>query len=195
MIKIMKTKLAVLVGLMALSAAGTVGGALALTRNSATGSGTAGNFDKAIYLYWGNQETTASLDDVNDLSAGVAQYRYLSVMPKSSKSVSGTVTLTFTLASGGANTHMEGLTVNVYKTDALANDSTVAAAIDGKSASPVLTKSNLSGTISFSVATSESIHVTDAYYAIEVVWSGSNDAEHPTYELGASLTISQAFAA
>lgn len=191
----MKTKLAVLVGLMALSAAGTVGGALALTRNSATGSGTAGNFDKAIYLYWGSESSTASLNDVNDLQAGVAQYRYLSVTPKSSKSVSGTVTLTFTLASGGANTHMEGLTVNVYKTDALATDLTVATAIEGKVASPVLTKSNLSGTTSFAVATAENVHETEAFYAIEVLWSGSNDSEHPTYELDASLTISQAFAA
>ena len=191
----MKTKLAVLVGLMALSAAGTVGGALALTRNSATGSGSAGSFDKAIYLYWGSESTTASLDDVNDLSAGDAQYRYLSVTPKSSKSVAGTVTLTFTLASGGANTHMEGLTVNVYKTDALANDSTVEAAISEKVASPVLTKANLEGTTTFAVSAGEDVHETNAYYAIEVVWTGANDSEHPTYELGASLTISQSFAA
>ena len=159
----MKTKLAVLVGLMALSAAGTVGGALALTRNSATSSGTAGSFDKAIYLYWSSESTTASLANVDDLSAGVAQYRYLSVTPKSSKSVAGTVTLTFTLASGGENTHMEGLTVNVYKTDALATDLTVATAIQGKVAAPVLTKSNLSGTTTFAVATNENVHGKPLY--------------------------------
>ena len=180
---------------MAFSLAGTVGGALALTRNSATGTGTPGAYDKAIYLYWGSESSTAELADMDSLSANTAQYRYLSVTPKSSKTVTGTVTLTFTLASGGAETHMEGLTVSVYKTDSLATDSTVATLIEGKSATPVLDKDHLSGTATFTVSAAEAVHETNAYYAIQVVWTGAIDQQHPTYELGATVNISQSFAA
>lgn len=191
----MKTKFKFLIGLMAFSLAGTVGGALALTRNSATGTGTPGAYDKAIYLYWGSEQTETSLSDMTNLSANTAQYRYLSVTPKSSKSVTGTVTLTFTLAGAGENTHMEGLTVSVFKTDSLAADSTVAGLIEGKTATPVLDKTHLSGTATFTVSAGEAVHETNAYYAIQVVWTGAIDQQHPTYELGATVKISQSFAA
>ena len=46
----MKTTRKVLIGLMALCLAGSVGGVLALTRQQASGTGTAGQFDKAVYL-------------------------------------------------------------------------------------------------------------------------------------------------
>ena len=191
----MKTKKKVLIGLMALCLAGSVGGVLALTSNAATQSGTTGAFDQAVYLYWTTDSSTLTLSDVNDLTAGTPKYRYLTVAPKSTKSVSGNVTLTFTLASGGANTHMEGLSIAVYKTESLATDGTVASLIDGVTAAPTLNKTTLSGTTSFAVTTSSTAHETKAYYAIEVIWTGSNDASHPTYALGANLTIAQSFSA
>ena len=191
----MTTKLKVLIGLMAASLAGGAGGAFALTRNSASSTGTAGAFDKAVYLYWGSESSTASLENVDDLVANTPQYRYLSVTPKSSKGVSGTVTLNFELESGGASTHMKGLTVSVYKTASLATDLTVASLIDGVSAAPVLDESHLTGSTTFTVSTAADVHETEAFYAIKVVWTGINDSEHPTYALGASLTINQSFGA
>ena len=191
----MTTKLKVLVGLMALSLAGGAGGVFALTRSSATQTGTAGAFDKAIYLYWGSEASTANLNTLDNLVASTPKYNYLSVTPKSSASVSGTVTLTFTLSSGGANTHMEGLTVSVYKTASLTDDEHVEAAIGGLTPTPVLTKDSLSGTTTFSVAQGAGVHETNAYYAIKVVWSGAIDTDHPENPMSATLTISQSFGA
>ena len=191
----MKLKGKLLIGLMAVSLAGGIGGAIALTRNSATSGGTPGGFDQAIYLNWESGQSTLSLSDITTLSAGTPQYRYLTVAPKSTKTVTGTVTLTFTLSAGGAETHMKGLTVSVFETASLATDQTVAGLIAEVEAEPILNESNLSGTTSFTVSTNASAHETTKYYAIQVAWTGANDQTHPTYALGASLSISQAFAA
>ena len=191
----MKTKRTVLVGLMALSLLGGVGGALALTRNAASMGGTTGAFDQAIYLNWDSDQATKSLSDVTDLSAGVAQWRYLTVAPKSTKTVSGTVTLTFTLAAATGDYHIKGLTVSVYKTASLATDGTVATLVNEVTPAPVLSESNLSGTTTFAVTTAANAHETTAYYAIKVLWTGANDPAHTSYVLGGSINISQAFAA
>ena len=193
----MNTKSKVLIGLMALCLLGGVGSTLALTRSGAAATGTPGAFDKAVYLYWGTEQSSVEIADVENLQPSVAQYRYLEVSPKSTKSVAGNVTLTFALAPTAGNHHLNGLTVSVYKTVSLATDETVAGLIDGVVAAPVLTAANLSGTTSFAVAASENAHETKAYYAIAVSWDGANDPEegHEAYTLSGSLTIAQSFGA
>lgn len=189
----MKTKRKVLIGLMALSLLGGVGGALALTRNQASLTGTTGAFDQAIYLNWEADQSSITLSDITTLAAGTPQYRYLTVAPKSTKTVAGTVTLSFTLAAGAADTHMKGLTVSVFETASLATDGTVAGLINEVVASPVLDEDHLTGSINITITATGSAHPTTKYYAIQVAWDGSNDSSHLSYVLGASLTISQAF--
>ena len=186
----------ILIGVMAVSLVGGVGSAIALTRTGANGQGRTGKYDEAVYLYWGHESTTATIDNVEDLSAGVAQYRGLTVSPKSTKTVAGNVQLTFTLAPSAGDHHIKGLTVSVYKIDAAFDAGTVATQIEGKVAAPVLNESNLTGTTNLAVST----HVTDAhetvgYYAIKVEWTGANDGEHPSYTLDADITINQTFIA
>ena len=187
--------------LIAIMAACLVGGAgagtaIALTRNGANGGGNQGAYDQAISLYWGHEETSVTISDVENLSAGVAQYRGLTVSPKSSKSVAGNVRLTFTLAKSTGDFHIKGLTVSVYKIDSAFDAGTVETQISEKVAEPVLNESNLTGTTNLAVST----HVTDAhetvgYYAIKVEWTGANDGEHPSYTLDADITINQTFIA
>ena len=135
----------VLIGVMACALAGGVGSALALTRTGANAAGGTGAFDQAVQLYWGHESTTATISNVEDLSAGVAQYRGLTVSPQTTKSLAGNVELTFTL-SATAGHHIKGLTVSVYKIDAAFNEATVQTQIQGKVAEPVLNESNLTGT-------------------------------------------------
>ena len=191
----MNTKSKVLIGLMALCLLGGVGSGLALTRDGASATGTPGAFDKAVYLYWGHEESSVDLPDVEELQPSVPQYVGLTVSPKSSPTVSGNVRLTFTLAASSGNHHIKGLSVSVFKIDAAFDEENVATQIQGKVASPVLNESNLTGTTDLAIAVSESAHETVGYYAIQVNWSGANDAENPTYTLDASITISQAFVA
>lgn len=195
----MNVKSKVLIGLMALSLAGTIGGVFALTRNAASKTGSSGAYDKAIYLFWDHEQTEKTIANVTNLTNGVAQYRYLTVAPKSTKGVAGNVQLTFTLALAGANTHMNGLTVSVFRTASLANDETVAGLINEVVAEPVLNSANASGTTNFAISARDAEHAENfedfAYYAIKVEWNGSNDPEHPTYTMGANLTIAQNFVA
>ena len=189
----MGLKSKILIGAMAVCLLGGVGSALALSRSGASGTGQSGAFDEAIYLYWGSESSTASISNVENLSAGVAQYRGLEVSPKSSKSVAGNVRLTFTLATTAGEHHIKGLTVNVYKINAAFDAETVATQIEGKVATPVLNEEHLTGTTDLAVAASENVHETVGHYAIEISWTGANDAEHPSYTLDAGITISQAF--
>ena len=187
----------ILIGIMAACLVGAAGAgtAIALTRNGANGSGNQGAYDQAISLYWGNEETSATISNVENLAPGVAQYRGLTVSPKSSKTVAGNVRLDFTLAATGGAHHIKGLTVSVYKIDAAFDAENVATQIDGKVAAPVLNESNLTGTTNLAVAASENVHVTTGYYAIEVSWTGANDPAdgHEEYTLDANITISQSF--
>lgn len=190
----MNTKSKVLIGLMALCLLGGVGSTLALTRSGASATGTPGAFDKAVYLYWGHEESSVEIADVENLAAGVAQYRGLTVSPQSSQSLTGNVQIRFTLAPSEGH-HIKGLTVSVYKIDAAFDAENVATQIQGKSASPILNESNLSGVTNLGISAGSGVHETTAYYAIAINWTGANDAEHPAYTLDASLTISQSFVA
>lgn len=189
----------VLIAIMAVCLVGAAGAgtAVALTRNGANGAGNTGKYDQAISLYWGHEETSVTISDVENLSAGVAQYRGLTVSPKSSKTVAGNVRLSFTLAATAGSHHIKGLSVSVYKIDAAFDAGTVATQIEGKVASPVLNESNLTGTADLAVVASENVHETVGYYAIEVAWTGANDPAngHEAYTLDASITISQSFIA
>ena len=191
----MNTKSKVLIGLMALCLLGGVGSTLALTRSGASATGTAGAFDQAIYLNWGTDQTSVTLDNVENLGVNTPVYRYLEVSPKSTKTVAGNVQLTFELAATSGNHHIKGLTVSVYKTASLLTDDTVAAGINGLTASPVLQEGNLTGTVNVAVSASESAHETKAYFAIAVNWTGANDPENLEYTMSGDVTISQAFVA
>ena len=191
----MNTKSKVLIGLMALSLLGGVGSTLALTRTGASATGQPGAFDQAIYLYWGSEQSSVTLSNVENLQKDVAQYRYLEVSPKSTKTVAGNVQLTFALAASEGNHHIKGLKVSVYKTESLLNDETVAAGIAELVAAPVLQEGSLTGQVNVAITAGEAAHETKAYFAIAVEWSGAADLENPTYTLDAAVTISQAFVA
>lgn len=190
-----KTKVLLLSLGMALCIGGGIGSAFAITRTAAGNTGT-GDFDKAINLYWGSKQSTATLTDMDELSVDVAQYRYLSVTPESSKSVTGTVTVSFTLAKAADNEQksydIEGITVKVFETTSLATDETVAELIAGKEAKTTITKLSPTGSASFAVSSSTAVHETNAYYAIQVVYDGSQQPAGK--ELGGQLTIVQSFA-
>ena len=191
----MGLKSKILIGVMAIALVGGVGSAVALTRTGASGTGTPGAFDEAIYLYWGSESTSVSIADVEDLAADTAQYRGLTVTPKSSKSVAGNVRLTFTLAPTAGSHHIKGLTVSVYKIDAAFDAENVVTQIGEKVASPILDEDHLTGTTDLAVAASANVHETIGYYAIKVLWTGANDGTNPSYTLDADITISQSFIA
>ena len=192
----MNTKSKVLIGLMAICLLGGVGSTLALTRRGASATGTPGAFDKAIYLYWDEgQQQSVTIDNVENLAAGVTQYRGLSVNPISSKSVEGKVRLTFTLAATTGEHHIKGLTVSVYEIASVFDAENVTTQIAGKVASPVLSETNLTGVAEFDVETGDEAHYSHANYAIAINWTGANDPEHPSYTLDGSLTIAQSFVA
>ena len=191
----MNTKSKVLIGLMAICLLGGVGSTLALTRTGAEATGTPGAFDKAVYLGWGDNETSVTINNVENLQPSVAQYRGLTVGAETTKSVAGTVRLTFTLAASEGEHHINGLSVSVYKIDAAFDAENAATQIAGKVASPVLDADHLSGTADLEVTTNSLYHRTMGYYAIAINWNGNNDAEHPAYTLDASVTIAQSFIA
>ena len=192
----MNTKSKVLIGLMGLCLLGGVGSTLALTRSGAAATGTPGAFDQTINLYWDEgEETSVTIPNVENLTAGSTQYRGLEVNPLSSKSVQGKVRLSFALAVSEGEHHIKGLTVSVYKISDRFNAENVATQIAGKEASPVLNESNLTGVAEFDVETSSAYHYSHAFYAIAVNWTGAIDTEHPAYTLDASVTITQSFVA
>lgn len=188
----MKTTKVLLLSLgMALCVGGGVGAAVAITRQAAGNTGSSA-FDKAVNLYWGANSSSIELADMESLSVNVPQYRYLTVSPKSSASVSGNVELGFTLATATGTEKtavLTGLTVSVYKTASLATDDTVATLINGVTPEPVLNATTLTGTTSFAAKAASADAV--AYYAIKVVYDGSQIAA--TEQLGATLTIAQSF--
>ena len=114
----MKTTKVLLLSLgMALCVGGGIGAAVAITRQAAGNTGSSA-FDKAVNLYWEAGEASTTLTDMESLSVNVPQYRYLTVSPKSSASVSGNVKLTFTLAEATVEEKtavLKGLTVSVEK--------------------------------------------------------------------------------
>ena len=188
----MNTKSKVLIGLMAICLLGGVGSALALTQTGANAAGQPGAFDKAVYLYWGSDASSVTLNNVEDLQINTPVYRYLEVSPKSTKTVAGNVQLTFTLSALDGH-HIKGLSVSIYKTASLATDETVASLIDGVTPTPVLNESNLSGIDNVAIVAGEAAHETKAYYAIAVEWTGANDPENEALTMAGNVTIAQAF--
>ena len=188
----------ILLGLMALCLAGGVGTTLAAVTVTPGSHEVTETFDQVIELNWGSGSSTASISPVEDLRAGEPQYRSLEVTPKSSKSVAGTVTLTFTI-SVDSGYEATGLTLKVYKTDDLVASNSAASvyedAIDGLTASPSLAGSttNVSGTTTFAVSASSGVHETNAYYVLKFETSGAPVGAGN--EFGADITISQSFAA
>lgn len=190
----MKKKLKALIAMMSVCAIGVVGSTFAFARQQATSSGTTGKYDQAISLYWGDGESDLTLDNCSDLQAGTAQYRYFSVMPQSTKTVTGTVTVTFNLAQSSGDYHLNGLTVKVYRADvAISDDNIETYAVEGN-LKATLDKDNTTKTDTFAVSASSdnNSHTTAKYYAVEVKYDGSYVANKA---LGGSLTISQSFGA
>lgn len=187
----------ILIGVMAACLVGgaAAGTAIALTRNGANGSGSSGKFDEAVYLYWGSEQSSTTINNVESLVAFVPQYRGLTVTPKSTKSVVGNVQLTFTLAQRDGNHHIKGLEVEVYRINEAFDAEHAADQIDGLSVAATLDEEHLTGNVNLAVTSSENVHETTGYYSIKITWDGSADlaAGHESYTLDANLTISQSF--
>ena len=120
--RIMKTKKKVLIGLMALCLAGTVGAAFATAGLVHQGAEQtySSHTDKAIQLDW-DAGSKASIEGINQLAAGENDYRSLQVVLTKTASLTGSarVTLTLTPAVTGAETRtptLSGLTVKAYET-------------------------------------------------------------------------------
>ncbi len=193
----MKKHQKVLLGLALLGLVGGVGTTLALTRKDATTSSVNGNdTDGAVYLYWGDEtQNTAATTEVKDLKANDPQYRCVVVAPKTSASVSGTVSVTFKLATLEADasqsqkaTELPGFKVSIYKEESYSTSSVATTAISTLSMSTD-TKQYVA---SFDVAKGGT---TTVYYTLEFLWDGSAVSDSSTYDFGGSLTISQSFEA
>lgn len=185
-----------LIGLMAVSLAGcVVGGALALTRNGATGNGVAPAFDGAVYLYWDDGvATSATLSDIDSIAINTPVYQKLVVSPRSTKSVSGQVNLTFTMtpADGCVAT---GLSVAIYDTGTTNPDVSTPVAAEAACTAGTLRQtldSSAPKVVSFSVATSDAVHTTVNNYVLKVVYAGGVG---PAETLGATVSIAQSFSA
>lgn len=185
----MKLKNKALIAGMAICLAGSIGAALAAVEGyGAANQNNSASFDSAIYLAWGENGAGATISDVNDLAIGVAQYRSLTVAPKSTKSVTGTVTLTFTMAAS-ANSTVSGMSVKVVKVNEIPGDLST---VDYSTPAVALTDEVLTGTTTFTVSSDTAAHRTTAYYAIEIKWAG---ADQGAGALSGNITIAQSFAA
>ena len=183
-----------LIGLMAVSLAGcVVGGALALTRNGATGNGVAPAFDEAVYLYWdAGVATSATLTDIPNISVGTPVYRKLVVSPQSTKSVAGYVDLTFTMAAADGKV-ATGLSVAIYDTGTtsvdLSDDDEIATyCVDGNLQETL--DASAEKVVSFQVSASDAVHTTVNNYVLKVVYAGGVG---PGQQLGATVSIAQSF--
>ena len=120
----MKTKGKVLIGLMALCLAGTAGAAFAALNYNETPANKSftEQTDKAIYLDW-DSGSKSGITAVNQLAAGQKDYRSLSVVTSKTSSVTGTVTVTFTLTPAtevvGKTATLSGLALRVHETESL----------------------------------------------------------------------------
>ena len=153
-----------------------------------------GQFDQSIYLYWGTGETSATIADVTNLTSGEsnAQYRYISCNPAGSSSVSGHVTLTFTIAGETKDAKvytLDGLKVYIYEG--------VEQPVSGN---PELDANDLVATLNYDVVADRSktaqFTVTNGVgsqnYCMKFVYDGSQKSGD---EWGGLMTISQAFGA
>lgn len=189
---IMKKKFTLLVASLLCLGVG-VGGVLAASL-SGDHKQKASQFDQAVYLYWGAGESQVEIEDVEDLGVGEtnAQYRYVSCNPAGSSTVTGKVTLTFTIAGEEANEKtytLDGLKVYVY--------ADVTAPTSG---APDLSEKVLKATLDYDVEADRTktvqFDVTNGVgsenYCMKFVYDGSQKTGD---EWGGLMTISQAFGA
>ena len=188
----MKKKLKGLIGLMSVCAVGAISGAFALERQGANVSGTAGHYDQAVYLYWGGAQSSLELAPCDELTANVAEYRYFAVAPQTTKSVAGTVTVSFELAENSGDYHISGLTVKVYGADQQINDENKGTYVVEGNLVATLTSAAKTGSDTFSVTANTEKHTTTKYYAVEVVYDGTFVSGKT---LGGTLVIGQSFEA
>ena len=198
-----KTKIILLSLGMALCAGGAIGTALAaVTKNPASSSSTA-SYDKAVVLYWDSDSATkpARLTDMDEVVAGTPQYRHLIVSPKTSKSVSGTVSVNFTLskvAVVGKTATVEGLTIRVYELSSAGSitDDNYISLVDTDNLKTTLIgndSTDATGSATFTVSTSSEVHETTKHYAIEVDYNDSGLGQNE--KLSGQVTINQTFIA
>ena len=184
-----------LIGLMVLCAAGAVtAGALALNKVPANKTVNDG-LDQAIYLYWGEGSSSATISAVENLAKGVKQYRALSVTPRATKSVAGTVTVTFTVEFEKLYS-AEGLTISVYEATSVANAE--AGVFSGSAVTSVdCSEITYSSTEKVSQDFTTTIDVeagedTGKIYSIEFDYNGDDQASGFTF--GGTLAANQSFA-
>ena len=183
---------------MALCAAGGVGTALAAVSKSSASSSSSAKYDSAIFLYWGHESSSATLQDMDELVDNVAQYRHLVVSPKSSKALTGTVSVNFelkTVAVEGKTAVLTGLSVKVYEVSSAEaiTDENVGSLVNEDNLKCSLSPSQTTGSATFTISAGEAAHETVKDYAIKVVYDGTPVAS--TEKLSAELTINQSFAA
>lgn len=183
---------------MALCAAGGVGTALAAVSKSSASSSSSAKYDSAIFLYWGHESSSATLQDMDELVDNVAQYRHLVVSPKSSKALTGTVSVNFelkTVAVEGKTAVLTGLSVKVYEVSSAQaiTDENVGSLVNEDNLKCSLSPSQTTGSATFTISAGEAAHETVKDYAIKVVYDGTPVAS--TEKLSAELTINQSFAA
>ncbi len=196
----MKKHQKVLLGLMVLGLAGTVGTTFALTRKSATSSINGNGTDTAIYVTWGKNATT-DFAEVEDLEAKKPVYRYVVMQSNSSKSLAGTLSLTFTLNVGQQETAvadtnnyvLTGLTVDIYSVDTYQKTS-----FSTEGDNPTDTKlATLDATTTntyqhdVTITASESTQTINKYYTLVFTWDGTPIGDGNTF--GGYLAISQSF--
>ena len=188
----MKKRQKVLLGLMALGLVGGIGSAVALTRTAAEQKNTSLGTDKAVYLYW-DENTTAknSIAEVENLTANSTEYRYIVVAPKMSKTLEGTVSITFTLSvDSSRNQELAGLTVDITENSSADKNGT--AVVNGYTGSLNLTETGKNtATATFDVNGASDAAPTK-YYKIGFTWDGTSVSDGKTF--GGSLGISQSFA-
>jgi hypothetical protein len=182
---------------MALCAAGGIGTAVALTREGKTVTDTSNHFDKAICLYWSEDGSSVDLDDMDELTVGHSDYRKLTVAPKKSASLAGTVSVNFELEAQEAEGSVtKGITVNVYNLDSLPEGEVTeanAASVIGETPASVTingSSSTLTGSTSFTVSVDVAAPVK--YYLVEVSIGSASLALGE--KVAANLSITQTFA-
>ena len=185
----MKKNQKILIGLMALGLLGGVGTTFALTRTAATQQTINGQAtDGAVYLYWGtNEQNTSTVAEVKDLAANTAQYRCVTVAPKVSKTVTGKVSVTFTLSTT-ETTALPGLTIGIYSVDKY---TTEASDVSGSALSTLDATTKTSYTATFDVGGENNLTPTK-YYTLVFTWDGSAVSD-TNKSFGGSLKISQTF--
>lgn len=159
--------------------ADAVGG---ITRTPAN-TGVTYTTDSACVLKWGSALT--SDDNIAELKTLEPEYLYFSVAPESSKSYTGTIEVTITLAAG-QNKVLTGVTLDViHAAEAVTDASFDTLTVDQ------LGGTKLSGTYSFTVATSAATHTTTEYFGLKLEYDGTCMEG----SIGGTVAITAGFAA